>query len=85
MDTELIRLGMTIPPEYKIRSPEDTLKKYILRDAALDYGVPEYAALRPKKAAQYGSGIDKILKKKISKTLNFNQYLNDYKNSLIEN
>lgn len=85
MDTNLINLGMSIPANFKIISYEDNLKKHILREAAITYGVPEYAANRPKKAAQYGSGIDKILKKKISKDFDFKQYLSNYQLKLIKN
>jgi len=39
------------------------VNKYILRCVAIDVGVDKSVALRGKKAAQYGSGFDKALKK----------------------
>lgn len=83
LDYELIKLAMTIPSKYKIFDSEDKLKKHILRDAAEKYGVPKEYAQRPKKAAQYGSGIDKILKKQTSKKVDFDKILNDFKIELI--
>ena len=60
-----------------IENNEDNLRKRILRDLAIDIGVPEEIAFRPKKAAQYGSGIDKILRKKILKTTGIESILID--------
>ena len=51
------------------------IRKHILRDAAYEMGVPEYIAYRPKKAAQYGTGIDKIIKKKLLKKEEFNKLI----------
>ena len=42
-----------------------------LFEEGLDYEI----AYRPKKAAQYGTGIDKILRKKIIKDTDISQYL----------
>ena len=41
----------------------DKLRKCILREVGAELGVPEEIVNRPKKAAQYGSGIHKMLKK----------------------
>jgi len=65
LDLRVIGVAMSIPAHLKIHGPEDELRKRILREAALEMGVPEYIAMRPKKAAQYGSGIDKVLRRKI--------------------
>ena len=42
-----------------------------LREAAIDLGLPAEIANRKKKAAQYGSGIQKVLKKSIKCEINF--------------
>ena len=42
-----------------------SMNKAILREAALSSGISPDIALRPKKAAQYGSGVMKILKREI--------------------
>lgn len=65
LDKEIINIAFNIPIEYKIKGSDDTLRKHILRDLALDIGVPAFIAKRPKKAAQYGSGIDKVLRRSI--------------------
>ena len=65
LDKEVIKTAFEIPIAYKIKSEDDPLRKHILRQVAQDIGVPEFIALRPKKAAQYGSGIHKILIKKV--------------------
>jgi asparagine synthase (glutamine-hydrolysing) len=39
------------------------IRKHILRKTALALGVPEESAMKPKKALQYGSSIDKNFKK----------------------
>ncbi len=80
LSTNMIKLALKIPIKYKIISKEDKLKKHILRDAATKYGVPEEISQRPKKAAQYGSGIDKIIKKKLQKEMNFEEILTQYYN-----
>lgn len=67
LDCDLVDFALNIPPCYKINNIEDDLRKRILREIAADLNVPSYIANRPKKAAQYGSGIDKILKKKLLK------------------
>ena len=57
LDPQLIEAALTIDPHLKIRSPEDTLGKYIHRALASDMGVPPEIAWRPKEAAQHGAGI----------------------------
>lgn len=54
LDDALAQHALTLPPEQKITAE---YKKYALRMAAKELGVPEQAWKRPKKAMQYGSGI----------------------------
>ena len=74
LDEELVRYSLTIPPELKISTSktftgrsrgdipaEKTVKKLILREAAVALGLPEDAAYRPKRAAQYGSRTNNAL------------------------
>jgi asparagine synthase (glutamine-hydrolysing) len=58
-----IKFSKNIPLKYKITSPNDLLRKHILREIALKIGVPQEAALHPKKAIQYGSNIHKFVVK----------------------
>jgi len=62
-----VNITLNTPLKYKIHGSNDRLRKCILREVAKDLGVPQEIVKRPKKAAQYGSGIHKILTKKILK------------------
>lgn len=63
LDLDIINTAINIPMKYKISGKEDNLRKCILREAGAELGVPAEIVNRPKKAAQYGSGIHKMLKK----------------------
>lgn len=63
LDLDVINIAMNIPMKYKINNEDDPLRKCILREVARDLGVPRDNVQRPKKAAQYGSGIDKMLRR----------------------
>ncbi len=60
LDKELIKEALTIKGELKIKNGTE---KYILRKAAINIGLKEEDAFRPKKAAQYGSRFDRELQK----------------------
>ncbi|HID47795.1 MAG TPA: asparagine synthase (glutamine-hydrolyzing) [Methanococcaceae archaeon] len=57
LDKSLVEVALSLPLRYKINERE---RKIILRDIARKY-IPEYVAYRPKKAAQYGSGSEKMI------------------------
>ncbi len=78
LDMQVINIAMNTAIKYKINGINDQLRKCILREVAIDVGVPREIAVRPKKAAQYGSGVHKILKKKI---LRDEEYMEELKNS----
>jgi asparagine synthase (glutamine-hydrolysing) len=80
LDKDIIDLALDIPGIYKIKDNEDILRKHILRDVAKSIGVPGYIADRPKKAAQYGSGINKILKKKALRSFDIEEFMDSLKN-----
>ncbi|MGZ7117781.1 MAG: asparagine synthase (glutamine-hydrolyzing) [Methanobacterium sp.] len=63
LDMDIINTAMNIPMKYKINGKEDNLRKCILREIGAELGLPQEIVKRPKKAAQYGSGIHKMLKK----------------------
>jgi asparagine synthase (glutamine-hydrolysing) len=67
LDLQIINMALNIPMKYKISGEDDRLRKCILREVASDLGVLQNVVLRPKKAAQYGSGIQKILTRKVLK------------------
>jgi len=58
-----IDYAMKIPIEKKIQGPSDNLRKHILREIAISLNVPIEAAMKPKKALQYGTLIHKNLAK----------------------
>ncbi|PIU29632.1 hypothetical protein COT07_04845 [Candidatus Woesearchaeota archaeon CG07_land_8_20_14_0_80_44_23] len=60
LDEDVIRLAMSMPSSLKI---SETEKKIILRKAAVFLGLPERFAMRKKRAAQYGSGFDRELRR----------------------
>ena len=57
---KVIKTAMQISAKLKIKGD---IKKYILRKTSLRFSLPEEIAFRKKIAAQYGSGIDKLLEK----------------------
>ncbi|MDO5826355.1 MAG: asparagine synthetase B [Methanosphaera sp.] len=75
LDRNVVDLASKIPLKYLIDSPEDNLRKHILRDVAYELGVSRDIAYRPKKAAQYGTGIDKIIRKKLLKEEKYQKLL----------
>jgi asparagine synthase (glutamine-hydrolysing) len=60
LDERLIATAMRIPAKHKM---SDEHSKLILRQAAQDLGLPKEFAWRGKKAAQYGSRLDKAISK----------------------
>jgi len=58
-----IEYAKKIPISEKIHGPDDMQRKHPIRELAMDYGVPEVAAQKQKKALQYGSQIHKSLLK----------------------
>ena len=77
IDEEIIETAMQTPSKYKIKKG---IRKYIIREIALDLGLPREFAFRKKTAAQYGSRIDRAIKK-LAKKNNF-KYKKDYLKSL---
>lgn len=60
LDSEVISCGLGISGSEKIK---DGFKKFVLREVATSLGLIKEIAWRKKKAAQYGSGVDKVLGK----------------------
>jgi len=57
-DRRIAEFGLSLPMELKIG---DGVRKVVLREAAAVLGLPEEIARRQKKAAQYSSGVLKLL------------------------
>jgi asparagine synthase (glutamine-hydrolysing) len=77
LDLDVIRVGMQVPEGMKI---SDDQNKIILREIACELGVPETVCNRKKRAAQYGSGAMKGLKK-LAKHASFKS-VTEYLNSI---
>lgn len=75
LDKSLVELALNIPDNKKIVSMHDDMRKSILRKLAFEEGLDYEIAYRPKKAAQYGTGIDKILRKKILRDTDISEFL----------
>jgi len=58
-----IEYAKKIPVSEKIHGQDDMQRKHPIRELAMDYGIPEVAAQKQKKALQYGSQIHKSLLK----------------------
>jgi len=58
-----IEYAKKIPVSEKIHGSNDMQRKHPIRELAMDYGIPEVAAQKQKKALQYGSKIHKSLLK----------------------
>ena len=76
LDEELVEYAINLPIKNKVSGTEDVLRKNILRKLAFNEGLDKEIAYRPKKAAQYGTGIDKILRKRIIKEMDLSEFVN---------
>lgn len=74
LDKKLIEFCLSFSGNYKIKG---NIEKYILREAAVDFGLKEEFAFRKKRAAQYGSNMQKALKK-LSGKKKISEYLNSF-------
>ncbi len=75
---DLAEFALSLPVELKIENKADTLRKLVLRKAALNAGLPNTIVNKPKKAVQYSTGINNAIKR-ISKNneKTVNEYIND--------
>jgi asparagine synthase (glutamine-hydrolysing) len=58
----MTELAMELPLAMKVRSRSDNLRKWILRETAMELGIASAVAMRPKKAIQHASGIEKAIR-----------------------
>jgi asparagine synthase (glutamine-hydrolysing) len=63
LDRNVVRCAMRISPQLKIKSGEDSIRKWVHRDVAAMLGVPHYTAYRTKDMAQSGSGVHDLIRK----------------------
>jgi asparagine synthase (glutamine-hydrolysing) len=60
---QLAEFAAKLPLQLKIESPNDMLRKTVLRKMAEDIGLPRFIVKKPKRAIQYSTGVNKVIKK----------------------
>jgi len=60
---QLAKFAASLPLQLKIESPNDMLRKTVLRKMAEDIGLPRFIVKKPKRAIQYATGVNKVIKK----------------------
>jgi asparagine synthase (glutamine-hydrolysing) len=60
---QLAKFAAKLPLQLKIESPNDMLRKTVLRKMAEAIGLPRFIAKKPKRAIQYATGVNKVIKK----------------------
>ena len=59
----LTEFAASLPLQLKIESPNDQLRKKVLRKVAKDLGLPHFIVNKPKRAIQYTTGVNKVVKR----------------------
>jgi asparagine synthase (glutamine-hydrolysing) len=62
-DQNVVNFSLGLPTHMKIESPEDHLRKRILRLTAQNLGMPPFIVNRRKRAVQYATGVNKALRR----------------------
>ncbi len=79
LDENVVKTGLSISGEYKIRNG---VRKYVLRKVGESIGLPDEIVMRKKKAAQYSSGMIKVMKKLAKeKDLGLKDYIQGFSSS----
>jgi asparagine synthase (glutamine-hydrolysing) len=63
VDRDVIQFSLGLPPSLKIESPEDRLRKRVLRHVAQNFGMPQFIVNKTKKAVQYATGVNKAIQR----------------------
>lgn len=58
----IVQFASRVPLVMKVQSPSDNVRKWILRDLAIKLGIAEEIAMRPKRAIQHASGVEKAIR-----------------------
>jgi len=75
-DPRVVNFALSLPLNLKIESPQDALRKRVLRQVAKNLGMPTFIVDKTKKAIQYATGVQKALTKLSKKEgLNLNEYI----------
>ena len=60
---DIVEYGLGLPVHHKLTGTDNGLRKIILRKLAKKQGIPDKFSNRPKKAAQYSTGVNNALRK----------------------
>ena len=60
---EVIDFSFRIPLEFKVKTGNDLIRKWVLRSVALKAGLPDELVWRRKKAIQHGTGVENAIRK----------------------
>ncbi len=60
---QLARFALSLPLQLKMKSPNDMLRKIVLRKVAENIGLPRFMVNKTKRAIQYTTGVNKAIKK----------------------
>jgi len=60
---QLAKFAVSLPLQLKIESPNDMLRKIVLRKTAEDMGLSHFIANKQKRAIQYTTGVNKVVKR----------------------
>jgi asparagine synthase (glutamine-hydrolysing) len=62
LSLDVVNIAARIPIEFKVASPDDDLRKRVLRMVGKKYDLPDEIVNKKKKAFQFGSGVTKALR-----------------------
>ena len=78
---DLAEFALSLPIDCKMEQKPDTLRKLVLRQVALNVGMPSSVVDKPKKAVQYSTGINNAIKRI---TKNHGKTVNEYIGELFQ-
>jgi asparagine synthase (glutamine-hydrolysing) len=82
---EVAEFALSLPISLKIDPEKTDERKLVLRKTAENIGLPESISRRPKKAVQYATGVDKVLKRLARSKGSVRGFLqNEFRNALRE-
>jgi len=82
---QMAEFALSLPINLKIDAEKTDARKLVLRKTAENIGLPESISRRPKKAVQYATGVDKVLKRLAKTRGSVRGFLqNEFRNALTE-
>ncbi|HLN45195.1 MAG TPA: asparagine synthetase B [Candidatus Sulfotelmatobacter sp.] len=73
---DIAKFALNLPVELKLEKKVDGLRKLVLRETAMNLGLPKLVVNKPKKAIQYATGVNTVLTKTAKRqSLNVKPYV----------